>query len=95
MDGGFLTTEEGKGGGACEVENAKDDVKATGISRLRASNTAEYMRSIGLKGDVYTSGQGRSKVSGENGRKVVVTLNYKVMRSTDFEVGELKQMLLG
>ncbi len=75
--------------------NAKDDAKATGISRNRANNTADYMRSIGLRGDIYTSGEGRSKTNGINGRKVIVKLNYKVVRSVDFGVGELKQMMLG
>lgn len=75
--------------------NATNDVKATGISRNRATKTAEFMRSIGLRGDIYTSGEGRSKSDGKNGRKVIVKLNYRELRATDLEVSELKQLMIG
>ena len=50
--------------------------------------------SVGLKGTVYVSGEGKSSTSGKAGRKVIVQVTYQVpTRASDFEPGELKAML--
>lgn len=75
--------------------NAKDPERAAGIARNRAKSTAAYMVEIGLKGDVYTSGKGKSSKSGVAGRKVVIKVTYQERnRAVDFEIGELKAMML-
>lgn len=46
-------------------------------------------------GDVYTSGVGKSSKSGPAERKVVVKVTYQERnRVVDFEVGQLKAMVL-